>query len=128
MLAQGSTTPVIENIFHITLVHNTGVAFGMFKNSPEVFTGFAFLAAVIISTLLIWKKQALSAFEKVSLSFILGGTLGNLIDRVRLGFVIDFIDLRVWPVFNVADSFITIGAVMLGASIFISIRRQSRKG
>ena len=128
LLVQGSTTPVVKNIFHITLIHNTGVAFGMFKGHPEVFTGFAALAAVIISVLLIWKKQALTALEKVSLSFILGGTLGNLIDRVRLGYVIDFIDFRVWPVFNIADSFITIGAIMLGVSIFIGMRKRRLKG
>ncbi len=53
----------------------------------------------------------------ISLSFILAGALGNLIDRLFLGYVIDFLDFRIWPVFNVADSAITVGAILLGYSI-----------
>lgn len=60
----------------------------------------------------------------ISLSFILAGALGNLIDRLRLGYVIDFLDFRIWPIFNVADSAITIGAILLGWSILITRNRQ----
>ncbi|NQT32130.1 MAG: signal peptidase II, partial [Candidatus Omnitrophica bacterium] len=76
---------------------------------------------------LVKKSHALNIPEKLALSFILGVTLGNLTDRVRFGHVIDFIDLRVWPVFNIADSFITIGAIVLGVSVLMDIRRRSRK-
>lgn len=124
LLRQGSSTPVIENIFHLTLVHNTGAAFGIMKSHPYLFIIAAFLATVIITLLLIKKGKEMTFAEKISLCFIMGGTLGNLTDRLRFGYVIDFIDLRIWPVFNIADSFITIGACLLAWSIF----KQARKG
>ncbi|NQT32423.1 MAG: signal peptidase II, partial [Candidatus Omnitrophica bacterium] len=108
VVQQGSSTPVINNILHITLVQNTGAAFGMLKEHPSLFIVIAIIAVFLIVFFLLKKSHALNTPEKIALSFILGGTLGNLTDRVRFGYVIDFIDLRVWPVFNIADSFITI--------------------
>jgi signal peptidase II len=123
---QGSSIPVIKNIFHVTLVYNTGAAFGMFNRYPYLFIAVAVLAIVLISYFLAQRSWRMRTLEKVALCFILGGTLGNLIDRLRCGCVIDFIDFRIWPVFNLADSFITIGAVMLGLSILAGIRRSDR--
>ena len=106
---------VIQNIFHFTLVHNTGIAFGFFKDCGAVFI----IIPVILTGLLVYNiyyyrhSPNLSRIYIVAFSLILGGAIGNLIDRITLGYVIDFIDFRVWPVFNVADSAITIGAAII---------------
>lgn len=106
---------VIRNFFHFTLVHNTGIAFGFFKDQGIVFI----IIPMILTGLLIYNiyyyrhSPTLSRTYIVAFSLILGGAIGNLIDRVSLGYVIDFIDFRIWPVFNVADSAITIGAAII---------------
>ena len=64
------------------------------------------------------KKRMIA--NNIAIAFILGGAISNLIDRIRFGYVIDFLDFRVWPVFNFADSFITVGAIILFFNIFIS--------
>jgi signal peptidase II len=122
-LSLGKSIPVIKGFLHITLVHNTGAAFGMFRSRPHLFMVAAIFAVFFINFLLLRRSHILNAWERFSLYLILAGTLGNLTDRLRAGWVIDFIDLRVWPVFNFADSFITIGAVILGLSIFGMGRR-----
>lgn len=114
-LHPGESLPVIRNIFHFTLVHNTGIAFGLFKNNSFVF----FIIPVIAIGLLIYniyfyhKVGELDRWYIVAFSLILGGAIGNLFDRIVIGHVIDFIDFRIWPVFNVADSAITIGAFII---------------
>jgi len=117
-----SGLPVIDGVLHLTLVYNTGIAFGLFKQYPFVFTVVTAAAIVIIVYFLLQKKYILNEWESFSLGFILGGSAGNLIDRLRFGHIVDFIDFRVWPVFNLADSFILIGAVILVFSIFFKRR------
>ena len=106
-------TPVglIKNFLYLTLVHNRGAAFGMFRNQLLMFVFISIFAIVVIFYYL--KNKHHSVFSSISLSLILAGAMGNLIDRLRFGFVIDFLDLRVWPVFNLADSAITIAAILL---------------
>ncbi len=106
-------TPVvfIKNFLNLTLVHNRGAAFGTFQNQLFLFILISILAIALIFYNLRDKKN--SIIFKLSLSLILGGAIGNLIDRLRFGFVIDFLDLRIWPVFNLADSVITIAAILL---------------
>ncbi|MDD3088379.1 MAG: signal peptidase II [Candidatus Omnitrophica bacterium] len=119
-LAPDGSVPVLEGIFHLTLVRNTGAAFGFLNSRPLVFTVFSALAALIIFAVIALRIAVNSAVERFALALILGGTIGNLLDRVRLGYVVDFFDLKVWPVFNVADSFITVGAVMLAVTLIKS--------
>lgn len=105
------SVPVIPRIFHLTLVRNTGVAFGFFKNHPS---WLLILISLSILILILWSfqiKQA-SSIVRAGLSLILGGAIGNWIDRMRVGSVIDFLDFRIWPVFNMADSAITIGTCL----------------
>ncbi len=102
---------LIKNFLYITLVHNRGAAFGMLKNQLFLFVLLSLLTIFFIFYHLKSKKNPI--ILKISLSLILAGTVGNLIDRLRFGFVIDFIDLRFWPVFNLADSALTIGALLL---------------
>jgi len=124
LMSSGSSIPVIRGVLHLTLVHNTGAAFGMFKDHPFLFI----LIAVVFSCLVIYflavRSQVLNTLEKISLCLILAGTLGNLTDRIRFGYVVDFLDFRVWPVFNIADSSITIGAILLAWAILVSSRKQ----
>ncbi len=116
-LLVGQSIPVVSGIFNITLVHNRGAAFGILKNQTPLFIATSLVAVVLI--FLDLKKHSLRRMcvYTAALSLILAGALGNLIDRSLWGYVIDFLDFRVWPVFNVADSSITIGAVMLGITI-----------
>jgi signal peptidase II len=114
-LAVGASIPVIKGFFHFTLVYNRGAAFGMFKDQIPFFI----LTSVIAIFFIIFHLKKSAALEKIALGLILAGAAGNLIDRVFLGYVIDFLDFHVqpyfyWPVFNIADSAITIGACMLG--------------
>ncbi len=116
LLSPGESIPVIRNFLHMTLVHNTGIAFGLFKNQGVVFIVIPIVAIVLLIYNIYYYKnngEKLSRVYIIAFSLILGGAFGNLIDRILFGYVIDFIDLRIWPVFNVADSAITIGAVII---------------
>ncbi len=115
-LSVGESLPIIKNVFHMTLVHNTGIAFGLFKNQGIVFIVIPIIAIILLIFNIYYyrhNRSELSRFYIVAFSLILGGAIGNLIDRIYFGYVIDFIDLRIWPVFNIADSAITIGAILL---------------
>lgn len=101
---------------HLNYVQNTGAAFGMMQGGNLI---FIIVALLIIGYILKnWQELCrYGALVKWGLVLILGGALGNLYDRITLGFVVDFIDLRVWPVFNAADSFITVGGILLACSL-----------
>ena len=107
----GESIPLIKDIFHLTLVQNKGAAFGILKNETFLFAALSIIAisAIIYSLPRLAKHAVLS---RTALALILGGAVGNLLDRIRLGYVIDFLDFRIWPVFNIADSAITIGAIL----------------
>lgn len=106
--------PVIKGFFYLTLVHNRGAAFGILKNHLPFFVFTSIIAIILILRSL---KDSPSRLYRLSLWLILSGAVGNLIDRMVFGYVIDFLDFRIWPVFNIADSAITIGAVLLGWTI-----------
>lgn len=111
-LAEGQIT-VIKNFFYLSYVENYGIAFGMFRNK----TLFFIIAISIISVFvafMIYKFRKVSIPVTVCLSLILGGALGNLTDRIRLGYVVDYLHFSIFPpVFNFADSAIVIGAILL---------------
>ncbi len=119
--------PVIPSFFSITYVRNPGAAFGIFANQTGLLKAL-FLPAVsmiALSFILVMFYQAPSKdrLQITALSMIFGGAIGNLIDRVRMGEVIDFLDFYIsgyhWPAFNVADSAITIGVTLLMLQIFL---------
>jgi|SRR3989344_899490 len=95
----------------ISLVHivNTGTAFGLLKSAGLIFT----VAAIIVSIYLVVKHQTYDSRLQPALGLVLGGALGNVLDRFIYGAVIDFIDLHFWPVFNVADAAISVAIVFL---------------
>lgn len=99
---------VINNILHLTLVRNTGAGFGILKGSS-----FLIWIGLIVIGGILYFYDKMSKEDVVPLALILGGAFGNLIDRVFRGYVVDFIDFRIWPVFNVADIALTIGALLL---------------
>ncbi len=124
-LLLNQSLPVIKGIFHITLVHNRGAAFGILKNQVPLFIFTSIFAIILVYYSL--KKNIQQKTYTVSLTLILGGALGNLIDRLFFGYVIDFLDFRIWPVFNIADSAVTIGAILLGWSVFKRTENRKQK-
>jgi signal peptidase II len=124
-IALHDSVTVIPGLFHLTHVENTGAAFGLFAESSAqwkvgVLVSFSVIALVIVSALL-WKNSHALSTTTIGLSLILGGATGNLLDRMMSGHVVDFLDFYVgsyhWPAFNVADSAIVIGAILLVSEI-----------
>lgn len=111
--------PIIQNVFHLTYVENRGAAFGMFQNNQIVFIIVAVVAS-IVGLYYIYKKK-LNLLGNISIVLIISGAIGNLIDRVRLGFVVDYFDFRfIWDyVFNVADIFVVVGTILLCIYIIV---------
>jgi signal peptidase II len=105
---------VIDGFFVLRVVRNPGGAFGIFQGSGELITGVTALVVVVILAFLLFAKM--ESLVMVGFAFIAGGALGNLIDRIRLGYVIDFLDIWWWPVFNFADVAIVVGTgvIILG--------------
>ncbi len=107
----GDSIAVIKNIFHITYVTNFGAGFGIMQDKTTLLIWFSIIVIGIILFYYgkIQEKKSLQIFS----GLILGGILSNLIDRLLFGFVIDFFDFRIWPVFNIGDSCICIGTACL---------------
>ena len=116
-LSVGQSIPVLPPVFHLTLVHNRGIAFGLLRD----WSSFLFWMNVIILAVL-FVLMGLRLFKRpilqIAIGMIAGGGLGNLTDRLRFGAIVDFLDFRVWPVFNLADSAICIGTFLLLLATF----------
>ena len=125
LLAPGFPVRVLGDVVRFTLVHNTGAAFGLFPGSRTAFIAFSLLAILVIVVLYLRLAER-HRLELVALGALLGGALGNLHDRVRQGFVVDFIEIGIdrfrWPVFNVADIAVTGGVALL---LLVMARRSS---
>ncbi len=109
---------IVDNILEFSYVENYGAAFGILQNKKYFFVIMTVLVIIAISIILINNYYYLNKPMKVALAMLVGGALGNLIDRVRLGYVIDFISVRFgktynFPVFNVADSFIVVATIII---------------
>ena len=117
----GQSFPVIKGIFHITYVLNPGAAFGMLEHQRWFFIVVA-LAAVLLGVFFYRKLQQESILMRSGAGLLLGGAVGNLADRIQSGLVVDFLDFRVWPVFNIADIAICAGA---GILIYDSWQRRN---
>jgi signal peptidase II len=126
-LPNGQAHTVVPGIFRISDVHNTGAAFSMFAENASpvtvrnVLIAFSVIAVIILLGML-WRVGRYFTLTSVALALILGGAFGNLYDRVRYHYVIDFLEVHIvryhWPDFNVADSCIVIGACLLIIEIF----------
>ena len=134
-LQNGDSVYVIPGVFRFVFVKNDGAAFGMLDNHRWV---FMILSTVAIIGLLIflWRKPPKSRLCRIAMAFLIGGGIGNMIDRVLLGYVIDFLDFCAFPslwkwVFNVADAFVTVGTGMimfyLIREIILEMREEKKK-
>ena len=126
-IAENASAEGIRGVFRLTYVKNSGAAFGMFANHRWVFLIFSVVAIVAI-LLYVWKTKPKSLWVRLGLGMILGGGIGNMIDRVRFGYVVDFIDLSFmrFAIFNVADSFVTVGCVLLFVWLIASTIQERR--
>lgn len=132
-LLSGADRRMIEvlSFFNLVTVWNYGISFGMFNTGSA---GNALilvaLALAIVVALVIWLKTATHALIGVALGLVIGGALGNIIDRLRFGAVFDFLDFHAfgwhWPAFNVADSAITVGVVLLCIDALFGAKQSSK--
>lgn len=133
----GQSVPVIKGFFHITYVRNLGAAFGIFRDHSEIFRKIFFLSvppiALGIVLLMLRGVSSKDKWQVLALSLIFGGAIGNYIDRIRFGFVVDFLDFHlydIWsyPAFNVADSGIVCGVILLLIITTVRDRAAKREG
>lgn len=127
-LTKVPTVPLIEGVLHLTYVENTGAAFGMLKDAPWVFNTFSIIAIVGMS-LYLYLGHASNKLYEISLALIISGGIGNMIDRLLIGFVVDFIDFRLirFAVFNGADSFVCVGAGIMVLALILEIIDEYKK-
>lgn len=116
-LFQTGSQPVSKNFFQLTLVKNSGGVWGLFPGSSPKLAIIGLAVSVLIAAFW-WFSRPRSRFGTLALALILGGCLGNLIDRLSYGWVVDFLDFRFWPVFNLADTFTNVGLILLIIQIF----------
>ena len=126
-IPRGGYITIIPNVFRLSHVFNTGAAFSLFAESlspllvRNFLIGFSILAVIVVLGM-IWRVGRLLSPTGVALALILGGAIGNLYDRIRFSYVVDFLEVKIihyhWPDFNVADSCIVIGACLLLLEIF----------
>ena len=119
----------VTSLLNFVLTWNRGISFGLFNNEGNFGAWFfSILAIIIVGILLIWLRKAETKVQSISLGFIIGGAIGNVIDRVNHLAVLDFIDFHLggshWPAFNAADSFITLGAAVLIVDSLFSVQKN----
>ncbi|MFQ5824025.1 MAG: signal peptidase II [bacterium] len=127
---KGIPHKIIGDFVRLTYIENPGMAFGIQVGGQQFFTVFATIASVIIFIYIVRARNEKFS-SRFALSLILGGAIGNLIDRFLFGKVVDFIDIGIkntrWPIFNVADSSVTIGMIILVAMVFFDKSEKNEK-
>lgn len=122
----GISNKVINNFFYITHINNEGAAFSIL-NGKTIFLIVISIIVIIILLNYIRKNNIKDSLSIISISLVIGGSLGNLFDRITKGYVVDFLDFHIFgynfPVFNIADTFITVGVFLL----FISLNRKEKE-
>ncbi|MDD5126903.1 MAG: signal peptidase II [Dehalococcoidales bacterium] len=120
---------VDQGFFRIVHIRNTGAAFGIFPGQSEVLAAVAIAGVVVLIACAFFSRRYLPVLDStpgmIALGLVLGGTLGNLVDRLRQGSVTDFIDFKFWPIFNVADSAVTVGIIIIAYSLLRVMLRES---
>ncbi|WP_206458999.1 signal peptidase II [Anaerovorax sp. IOR16] len=111
------TIPIIDGIFHFTYIHNYGAAFRILENHQTFLLSVTGLVILCMFAYLIWKRETGHPLFLVSVALIIGGGVGNFLDRAIAGYVVDFFDFRIWPIFNVADIAVVCGCILF--SFFI---------
>ncbi len=111
-----ASIPLIKNFLHLSFVKNTGIGFGLFQNANPYLIWISIITLGFI--MYYYDKIPKKTFPKVMVLFVAAGIVGNLVDRLAFGYVVDFIDFRIWPVFNIADILITTG--IIGLIVYLS--------
>lgn len=119
-MTEGMSIPIIDQVFHLTFVLNPGAAFGLLEHNREF---FIIMAILVLMFVVYMRKKILEEPLpiQIGIALFVGGALGNLIDRMKTGLVVDFFDFRIWPVFNIADIAICLG---VGVMIWSIIREE----
>lgn len=128
-LQNGNSIIVIPNIFQLTMTKNQGAAFGVFQGARWIFVIITFGALGLMTSMIEYsKRHNMPEIGRVGLCLVMGGALGNLVDRIVVGHVVDFFYLVAieFPIFNVADIFITIGGAMILISILFEKKLKAR--
>ncbi len=126
-LATGESLPE-RGLFRLTHIHNSGAIFGLFQDQSLLLTITSLIGIIVIPLLVLFFSRRVpyldNRLSRLALGLLLGGTAGNLVDRLSLGYVTDFIEIGIWPIFNIADS-----AVVVGVILFVySLLRSSQDG
>ncbi len=122
-LELNQSVPILREILHLTHVNNTGTAFGLLENRRPLFLVVTALVVVVIG-IYYFVGRPHGRLVEGALGLELGGALGNLVDRVAFGRVTDFLDIRIWPIFNVADSAIVAGVGVLVLAMLMTYRAE----
>ena len=121
-----SSIPLVDGIFHITYIHNYGAAFSIFQNKTGFLIAMQLIVIAVVLVYLVKRQKKEHWCLLLSLSLIAAGGIGNLIDRAVNGYVVDFLDFRIWPIFNVADISVCIGCGLLVLYMFFMEPKRSR--
>ncbi len=132
-IALGDSVTVIPGVLDFTYIRNDGAAFGSFSDARWIFMIASVVMIVLIVLYVISNRKTISFPAVITFSLIVGGGIGNMIDRIAYGYVIDFIDVKFLPfwkwIFNVADSFVCVGAVLLALMFIIGeYKSKAKKG
>ncbi|KPJ68452.1 hypothetical protein AMJ44_06460 [candidate division WOR-1 bacterium DG_54_3] len=122
-MSLGQSIPLLDGIIKLTYVRNTGAAFSLFVG----FSPYLLVIGVIVALAVIYfhyKIPARNYYLQTGLAFILGGSLGNLVDRIFRSYVIDYLDVTVWPVFNFADIMINAGVILIAFKLFAERKKD----
>lgn len=126
----GKEIVLLDKFFSLTYVRNFGAGFSILQNQKLFLTVLSIVAIVVLSYML-YKAKKNDTLSIISYILIISGALGNLIDRIRLGYVVDFLDFKIfgydYPVFNLADSFITIGCFILIIMVILESKNAKNK-
>jgi len=114
-----AVVPGLENFFTLTYIHNRGAAFGMLPQAGDL---FALVQMAVVIALFVWYSRlpVEHVLVRLSIGMVQGGAIGNLIDRLTTGYVVDFIHFHFFPIFNVADSAVTVGVIILAAYLLFA--------
>lgn len=122
-MVEGESIPIWPGVFHLTYIQNPGAAFGMLAGKTWFFVTVTALVLLGMAVCYRWISQAGPLYHW-ALGLVAGGAIGNLVDRVRYTKVIDYLDFRIWPVFNLADTAICIGVGLILLDAFRDLRNQ----
>lgn len=126
-LVLGQPQPLVGSGIRLTRVHNIGGAFGIFPGNGAAFVAISAAVSVVLFLLLILRRSR-SVVLRIGLAVVLAGAVGNLIDRIAYGYVLDFFEIRGFPVFNLADACVTIGAGLIIVCVLFGGERHRSRG